>query len=116
MSLKLNKGRKTKQFGGEKHINAINKNGTTITFPNGFPILKTNGDYNIIHQYDPEEHIKNTILNNLEQLNSFSITFKNNSTPRALNGNRSDIGRIYNLYKSNQDDFDFLVHWLNTNK
>jgi hypothetical protein len=115
-STKNNK-KKISQHGGEKHINVIHKNGSEISFPNGFPALLANGDYNIVHAYDPEEITKNNILGNLHQLeNLVTVTYpfveenKTNNHNRLIRDNP-----LYRIYINNKDDMIDLIHWLKNN-
>jgi hypothetical protein len=107
-------GKKNKQRGGELHRNAINKNRTTISFPNGFPNLQTNGDYHIIHAYDPI--LSGVKAGKIETLNQFlTETFVQPNMPFPSNPRSNNIiDCAYRIATSNNAaDFKILIDWLN---
>ena len=106
---------KLNQKGGEKHNNAIRKDGPAITFPNGFPNLQTNGNYNIVHEYDASEFRKRQIIENVELLQLWvTATFNyGDDVPPGDDG----INKAYAIYNSvRRDDLIALVNWLLNNR
>lgn len=118
----IKKSRKNKrskiQNGGERHANFIRKDGDAITLSNGFSNLTANGDYHLVHQYDPVEVAHRAKQRKLEQLQTWvSQTF-----PGQINaeGNLNAVPQDYvsgrsaaNIYENHQQDLISLVNWLN---
>ena len=118
----IKKSRKNKrskiQNGGERLDNFIRKDGDVITLSNGFSNLTANGDYHLVHQYDPVEIARRTKQGKLEQLQTWVFqTF-----PRQINyeGNLNEVSQdnvsmrsAVNIYENHQQDLISLVNWLN---
>ena len=105
-------------MGGERHDNFIRKDGDVITLSNGFSNLTANGDYHLVHQYDPIEVARRTKRGKLEKLETWVFqTF-----PGQINaeGNLNAVPQDYvsgrsaaNIYENHQQDLISLVNWLN---
>jgi len=118
----IKKSRKNKrskiQNGGERHDNFIHKNGNDIQIMNNLNDLTENGDYHLVHQYDPVEVARRTKQGKLEQLQTWVFqTF-----PGEINaeGNLNAVPQDYvpmrstaNIYENHQQDLISLVNWLN---
>jgi hypothetical protein len=104
---------KLSQTGGERHNAAIRKTNNTITFPNGFPNLHANGDYNVIHSYDQESVNDERRLGNLRQLNTWlTTTFLQPSANGPIPGNEP-INKAYRIFTSDRrDDLLDIMEWL----
>jgi len=91
-------------------VNAIRKDDNIISFPNGFPQLSANGDYDIIHRYDPEVRNINKIIGALDEVNTWvTQDFEKYGPPPNAD---KPINHAYNIYKTNKEDIIFLIKWL----
>ena len=118
----IKKSRKNKrskiQNGGERYDNFIHKNGNDIQIMNNLNDLTENGDYHLVHQYDPVEVARRTKQGKLEQLQTWVFqTF-----PGEINaeGNLNEVSQdnvsmrsAVNIYENHQQDLISLVNWLN---
>ena len=88
----------------------IRKDDDKISFPKGFPDLKVNGNYHIIHRYDNSIN-KDRILNDkLNQLNMWlKQTFPVELPPQSEN-NVYFASKIFN--SENKNDFIKIIDWL----
>ncbi len=103
---------KNNQTGGEIHYQAIRKDGNTISFPNGFPDLSTNGSYNIVHAFDQELMANQNKLLKLEQLKTWVTQTLPEGQPPAIMG-EDYLRKTWNIYNSaNRQDFIDLINWL----
>ena len=89
----------------------INKNNDIISFPNGFPNLEKNGDYNIVHQYDEKLEAYRVMQAKLEQLHMWlNVTFENYGKPPLGNKN---INKALDIFESDKkQNFIDLITWL----
>ena len=115
------KSEKTIQKGGERHMSMIRKEGDKISFPSGFPVLETNGDYHIIHSEDAQSNKERIQLGKLNVLNMWvDMTFDDDTDvliAEALSDENSTDPIILarRLFYNNDTNMDFraLVFWLN---
>lgn len=100
-----------KKKGGERHESSIRKEGKIISFPNGFPELKLNGDYHIIHAYDDTLISIRNKSDKLNQLQMWLTQTFQYTLPQNGNGL---INKAANIFNSDQkENFIALVNWLN---
>ena len=101
------------QAGGERHNNIIRKDGNIVTYPEGFPDLSSNGDYHVVHAYDPVVNSDRNKLSKIEILQVWvNQTFPQAGQPPGDLGEH--INKTWNLYNSDvKQDFIDLVNWLN---
>ena len=104
----LNK--KINQNGGEFHNSVIRMENGKVTYPNGFPELKTPGDYHIIHAFDKKFMSYRAMNNKVRQLSTWLNTTFKYSKPPAGN---AIINKAYAIYNSGQkQDIIDLVNWI----
>ena len=91
---------------------SIRKDNENISFPNGFPELKVNGDYHIIHKYDTNLNNSRVMKEKLEQLNTWmKFTFPSQLPPETLeNENCLNASKIYS--SDFKDEFNKIIDWL----
>ena len=101
------------QAGGERHNNIIRKDGNVVTYPEGFPDLSANGDYHVVHAYDPVVNSDGNKLTKIADLYGWvTQTFPLVGGPPA--GEGEFFGKTWNVYNSDvSQDFIDLVNWLN---
>ena len=92
------------------HYNIIRKDDKNISFPNGFPNLKKNGDYHIIHAYDPSLTSDRIMRSKINQLNTWLKDTFQHGVPMQGNDNINKAGKLY-MSKEKQNFMD-LINWL----
>ena len=100
--------------------NVMNKSDENISFPNGFPDLKINGDYHIIHEYDKKLQGSQEKQRKLDQVKVWiETTFPGTSGEDDRNYLRNDlteVGSCYRIYEAHGEDLKKLIDWLNDPK
>ena len=92
------------------YYNIIRKDDKKISFPNGFPNLEKNGDYHIIHAYDPSLTSDRIMRSKINQLNTWLKDTFQSGIPIEGDNNINKAARIYNSeQKYNMTE---LINWL----
>lgn len=92
------------------YYNIIRKDDKEISFPTGFPNLDKNGDYHIIHSYDPSLTSDRIMRAKINQLNTWLKGTFPGGTPNEGNNNINKAAKLYNS-KEKQNFMD-LINWL----
>ena len=91
---------------------SIRKDNCIVSFPNGFPDLKVNGDYHIIHKYDKSLNDSRIMREKLKQLD----TWMKNTFPTQLPPKTMENEICYNaskIYSSNlRNELNKIIDWL----
>ena len=113
-SVKKHKGGKN-QKGGELHKGAIRKEGNSIIFPSGFPVLTAAGNYDIIHQYDSQKSKNEIVVAHVDLLHQWVSSDILLNEPMV--GNSDDpINLAKKIYVTDKKEILALVNWLHEGK